>query len=122
MDTVYAYDRNGILMHRLIMNPEKGIQVDHRNHNGLDNTRKNLRLCTSSQNHGNIRNLYKTDKSKSVYKGVDWSMSHSRWRARIANKHIGRFREEIEAAKAYDRAALAMFGEFANLNFPVDKP
>ena len=108
------------LMHRLITGAPKGMDVDHINHNGLDNRRSNLRICTRSENLANLRNLKKTKASMSRFKGVDWHAERNRWRVRIANKHIGRFKDEIEAAKAYDRAAVAMFGEFANTNFPID--
>ena len=104
-------------MHKRITGYE---QTDHRNHNGLDNRRENLRDATNA---GNRRN---TEKQRgdysSQYKGVCWDKSRNKWTVNIQvdrmHKHLGRFTDEIEAAKAYDRAAMKYFGEFALLNFP----
>ncbi len=105
-------------MHRLIMKAEKNQEVDHRNGNGLDNRRRNLRLCTKHQNRFNMR--ITTGSSK--YKGVSWHTKNGKWRARITlnyqNIYIGCFTSEREAAKAYDRKAKQLFGDFAYLNFP----
>jgi len=58
----------------------------------------------------------------SKYKGVHWHKLHKKWAARITFErkqiHLGYFLSEIEAAKAYDRAAIKYHGEFAYLNFP----
>ncbi|KKN75918.1 hypothetical protein LCGC14_0376260 [marine sediment metagenome] len=113
----------GVLMHRVIMNAPKGLQVDHKNHNGLDNQRYNLRLATQSQNNWNRRVL---PKGKSKYKGVFPSCLKSRpWAASIKlnNKStfLGYFFAEKEAGLAYDEKALELFGEFACINFPEDK-
>lgn len=58
--------------------------------------------------------------STSIYKGVSWNKATSKWRAYIQKDgklhHLGLFTDEIEAAKAYNKAATEMFGEFANLN------
>lgn len=109
-----------IRMHRLIMNFPSGKQVDHKNRNGLDNRRENLRVCTHTQNCQNR----KARNGVSIFKGVCYesnSRSKKKWRVRInygkTRIHIGRFLTEEEAAKAYDKAAKKYFGEFANLNF-----
>lgn len=106
-----------ILMHRLILNPEKNMDVDHINHNGWDNTRSNIRVCTKSQNCMN-RNSHKF--SSSVYKGVIWHKRNNKWvaRIRIDGKliHIGSFSTEQEAAIEYNKKAIEMFGEYAKLN------
>lgn len=104
-----------IYMHRFILSASKGEEVDHRNHDGLDNRRSNLRLATKSQNHGNER---KTDlPTTSRFKGVSASLKKG-WRAQIMvnglNRHIGYFVSENDAAAAYAEAARAAFGEFAN--------
>jgi hypothetical protein len=108
-----------IRLHREIMNAPKGLLVDHKNSDTLDNRRANLRLATHSQNQFNKRKT-KT-KASSQYVGVHFDKSRGQWGARIkhGNKSIwlGRFDSEIDAAKAYDEAAKKYHGEFARLNF-----
>lgn len=103
------------LMHNLIMGT-KGI--DHRDNNGLNNQRSNLRLSNQEQNGGNMT---PRQGGSSKYKGVSWRKDRSNWTAYIhaggRKKTLGSFDSEIDAAKAYDRAALTYFGEFAKLNF-----
>ena len=106
-----------IRMHRLLLNPPPGIESDHINGDGLDNRRSNLRLCTRSQNNANRR---KFSLCSSRYKGVSWQKRYRNWRARIwisgKEKQLGLFDDEQKAARAYNRAAIALFGEFARLN------
>ncbi len=112
--------RTKIYMHRFIMSLQKGDrrQIDHINSNGLDNRRRNLRICTSSQNGGNR----KISRGTSRYKGVCYYKDRSNWVAHICKNgkslHIGYFTTEVEAAKAYDVKAVELFGEFAKTNFP----
>lgn len=107
-------------MHRLIMNTPDHLVCDHINHNGIDNRKQNLRNCTKKQNRANSRSLAK---SSSKYKGVCWDKSCKKWCAYIKNNdkrtHLGYFEDEAEAARAHDRAAKKIRGEFAALNFPV---
>lgn len=107
-----------IRMHRVILNAPKGIDVDHRNHNGLNNQRYNIRICTKSQNMANQR--YQEGNS-SEYKGVCWHNRGNKWVAYIGHDgkriHLGSFVDEIDAAKAYDIEAKKLFGEFAYTNF-----
>ena len=115
-------ERNGInkqiLMHRVIMTPPKDLEVDHRNSDGLDNKRQNLRICTHSQNQQNAR---KRSNCTSKHKGVCWHKSYKKWRANIMikgrNIYLGCRESEIECAQLYDKKAIELFGEFANTNF-----
>lgn len=107
--------RSKILMHRLILSPPKGMVVDHIDHNGLNNTRTNLRICTMRQNSHNAR---VRQNSKSGFKGVHFQKSMGKWVAQHAT-NIGSFETAEEAARAYDKFVIENLGEFAYLNFPV---
>jgi hypothetical protein len=122
----YAIRHEGkkrIYMHREIVQAAKGIFVDHMNHNKLDDTRTNLRPCTLGEN---ARNRVKNAGATSRFKGVHYCTSKGRWRAQLWFMHkgvwLGTFTDEIKAARAYDRAAVRHFGEFAHLNFPEEWP
>lgn len=107
-----------IWMHREILNAPKGMMCDHKDHNGLNNCKSNLRLCTSSQNQQN----QKARRTSSAYKGVSRRKNRNRWTAQIcfryARIYLGCFDNQMDAAIAYDRKAAELFGEFACLNFP----
>lgn len=107
--------QRSLLMHRVIMNAPPGVDVDHINHDGLDNRRLNLRLCTRSQNNANMR-----PPRPGQFKGV-WKRRGERYQARIQvtgkDTVLGTFGSAEEAARAYDAAAREGFGEFAYLNF-----
>ena len=106
-------------MHRLIMNAPADLLVDHIDHNGLNNCRSNLRLCTPAQN---ARNSVSRKGSTSRYKGVSWSRERKKWAASIQfNRKIyqlGYFQSHFAAARAYDKKAKELHGQFACLNFP----
>jgi hypothetical protein len=116
--TYYAKRCSAIRMHRVILDAPKDQHVDHRDGNGLNNQRYNLRLCTRAQNAQN-RKLRRD--SKSGFKGVRWVPGRNKWRADIKVKgksiYLGYFTCVVKAAKAYDEAAIKYFGEFAWLNF-----
>jgi hypothetical protein len=131
-------------IHRVVMNnPAKGMDVDHINGDTLNNRKENLRVCTRSQNAQNkevradsstgMKGVYKIKKparKKYVSKKTGEvryheSMSEKRFRAYIGNPekpnrkiHLGAFLTKEEAAIAYDKKAIELFGEFAVLNFP----
>jgi hypothetical protein len=105
-------------IHREIMSAEKDFQVDHINHDTLDNRRVNLRIVTRSQNQ---RNSVVPCNSTSGFKGVCWDKGARKWRAYI-NKdrkrfHLGFFDSKVDAAIAYDEAAKIIDPEHALLNF-----
>ncbi len=112
-----------LTMHRVILNAPKGLVVDHINHNGLDNRKENLRLCTYAQNSQNSRPHNRLNKW-SQYKGVTFDKKRNYFKALIQHNKkkyfLGSFKNEIKAAKAYDKKAREFFGEFAYLNFPND--
>lgn len=107
-----------VLMHRLIMDATKGMTIDHRNGNGLDNRRENLRLCTVGQNNMNRRRLQNSNTSG--HRGVHWDKSRGRWIADISvnNKvvHLGRFEKLEDATLAYKCASIQHYGEFSPMD------
>lgn len=110
--------RNGaIFMHREILNPGISMVIDHIDGNGLNNQRNNLRIATKSQNN---MNKCKKKNCSSKFIGV-CLLKNGLWKSgiQINRKYIniGIFKEEILAAKAYDKKAIELHGKFANLNF-----
>lgn len=116
-DCFYAARKHcTILMHRVILNLGKRKMVDHKNGNGLDNRKTNLRICNYSQNSSN----QKKQKNTSLkFKGIRKERG-SRFSAQIMIKgrfiHIGSFTNQIDAARAYDKAAEKYFGSYAKTN------
>lgn len=106
-----------LYLHRLVMDAPDGVTVDHINGDRLDNRKGNLRFATQQQQMWNSKR--RTDNT-SGFKGV--ARNRARWGAYIridnARRWLGTFDTQIEAAQAYDEAAIQHFGEFARLNFP----
>jgi len=123
----YAARRDGagktIFMHRQIMRAPEGRLVDHMDGNKRHNYRSNLRLCSSGEN---VHNAAKRAGTGSRFKGVYRHAKSGKWCAQIhfggQPTHLGCFADEVEAARAYDRAAVERFGAFARPNFPEDWP
>lgn len=105
--------RKKLYMHRLIVNAEDGFEVDHINGNTLDNRRKNLRQCTTSENQMN-RGAAKSNKSG--FKGVCWHKQNKLWRAEIKingkRNLLGYFKSPEDAHRAYCKAAKEIHSEF----------
>lgn len=110
--------RKIVKMHRFILGvTDKDIEIDHKNHNTLDNRRFNLRPSTRAENQAN-RTSQKNSSSK--YLGVSWDRESLKWQAEIMKDgkkvYLGKFRDEICAAAAYDIKARKLHGKYANLN------
>jgi hypothetical protein len=116
---IYAISgrKTRIYLHREVMRSRFYEKVDHRDGNGLNNQKSNLRIATAAQNAWNAPH----GRGNSKFKGV-FRYRGRKYRAYISanNKqyHLGYFESEIEAAKAHDRKALELHGEFARVNFP----
>jgi hypothetical protein len=112
--------RRTAYLHREILgvnDPE--VKVDHRNGDSLDNRRVNLRKCVCGENNANSRK--RRDGLSSQYKGVCWHTRDRKFQASIRvhgrTRYLGMFRDEVQAAQAYDMAAREHFGQFAQCNF-----
>lgn len=105
-----------VLMHRLILQAPKELQVDHIDGDKQNNQRSNLRLATG---YDNQRNRPKPKANKSGYKGVH-KIGHNKWRAQIRNGtrilSLGSYPSPEAAAIAYDKAAKKIHGAFALTN------
>ena len=124
-NTFYAVRKNkgkNVKIHRVVMGAPDHLVVDHIDHNGLNNCKSNLRLCTTAQNNRNMRSV---KGASSRYKGVGWNKRMKRWRALIQCDQkpyfLGDHENETDAARAYDKKAKELHGEFACLNFPPNQ-
>lgn len=108
--TVYARSK-AFYMHRVILKaPPGNLVVDHINGNGLDNRKKNLRLCTIGENNNNRHS--KNKNNSSGFRGVWWSKHDNAWRATAKRIHLGSFKTKADAAKAVK----AFWKAYAHLN------
>lgn len=109
-----------IYMHRVILNAIDNVKVDHRDNNGLNNQKYNLRLATNSQN--KMNQGLRAD-SRSGFKGVSWNENMTKWQASIRVKGklviLGYFDDLVKAAKIYDFWARDIHGEFVYPNFKL---
>ncbi len=100
-------------LHRFLMNPPEGVQVDHINGNGLDNRRANLRLASCSENN---RNRGTSRNNTSGIKGVRWNKARQKWQACLDAKDLprywGLFDTKEEAAEVIQSVRARLFGEF----------
>ena len=111
-----------VLMHREIMQTPTGMKTDHRNNNGLDNQRHNLRIANSSQNGTNTRPRVNATGYRGVY---NTPKAHKPFIAQIMfnrkQVYLGHHETALAGALAYDEAAKQYHGEFATLNFPEER-
>ena len=112
--TSYVEKKRTLLMHREVMNAQKGSNIDHENRDTLDNRRRNLRFATHGQN---ACNRTKRRGSTGIFKGVSWHNATKKWQARICvdrkQKHLGVYDTPEEAFEIYKKAAVELHGEFA---------
>ena len=108
--------RKCIFLHSQILKPSRGMRVDHRGRNPLNNRRSNLRECTASQNLANRPKPI----GMTGFKGVCWSKKARKWMAKITVNYrgiyLGIYSEPRDAVLAYNAAAIKHFGEFAFVN------
>jgi hypothetical protein len=109
--------RKTVYMHRIILNPPRGMESDHINGDRLDNRRCNLRVCTRQQNQFN---RHPSRGKYSMFKGVFFYKTTGKWMATITmngkREYLGIFSSETDAAMVYNKRAIELFGEFAKLN------
>lgn len=117
-DIIIEGEKKTMKLHRYLTDCPSDKIVDHINHNGLDNRKSNLRICTYGENNQNSRS--KKDNTSSLYKGVYWKKKDNKYVAQIGFEgkkiHLGYFDNDVDGAIAYNKKAEELFGEFACLN------
>jgi hypothetical protein len=108
-----------VQLHRLIVKCPKGFEVDHINHNTLDNTKGNLRIVTKSQNQMNatINSVNKVGMKGVTFRRGKYHVTITKNKKRI---YLGKFENANQAGSVYDIYAKELFGEFAKLNFSLE--
>lgn len=109
-------NEKGERLHRIIAGATPGFEVDHKDGDGLNNRRDNIRSATTAQNQHNQRIA---QHNTSGAKGVTWHRQRGKWQAQIViskkRKYLGCFSTVSDASRAYHAAAVSAFGEWANL-------
>lgn len=118
IQTSIVYKNTSLANH--VMKEFDGL-YDHKDRNPLNNSKENLRPCTRGDN---MCNRQKFSNCISSYKGVRFHKKGNNWEARITKDKktisLGIFDNEVDAAKAYDKKAIEIHGEFALINFPLE--
>jgi len=111
-------DGRSVSLHCFLLGVSGSAIVDHKDGNGLDCRRDNMRTCSHAEN---MQNRRKQINSAAPYKGITLDRRNNVWRAQIQcnhkKMHLGGFATPEEAARAYDNKARELFGEFARTNF-----
>ena len=109
-------DKKATSLHRLLMKPNKDMEVDHINHDKADCRLSNMRVCSNSENQAN-KKLMKNNKSG--FKGVTWHKANKTWVARISyygkRLNLGSFDKIEDAVSVYNKKALDLYGEYARI-------
>ncbi len=113
-------NKKHINLARYILNYNGPLQVDHIDRDITNNKRSNLRLVTAAQQSYN-----RGPSGDQEYKGVRWDKRYKKWKATVRKGedtyNLGSFKNPVKAAKAYDKKAFELFGEYAYLNFPLNQ-
>jgi hypothetical protein len=116
-------NKKPVKMHRLILGLiDPKIKVDHKDRNGLNNCRDNLRIATTTQNAQNRKKatLINGKPTTSKYKGVSWCSTRGKWivYVKVNGKaiYVGQYLCEIDAARSHDKFVEKHHGDFARLN------
>ena len=110
----YGYKKGGlVMMHRQILSAPENMEVDHRNHDRIDNRKENLRVCTRQENMMN-----KGTRNGRKFKGISFHKISGKWSVVFLGKWIGYFDTPEKAAREYDKHAKEHYKDFASLNFP----
>lgn len=119
----YIGNKQGICIHRFILNSPKGYEIDHINHNPLDNRKSNLRICTHQQNQFN-QGLQKNNTSG--VSGVSYYSPRNKYRARIkycqTDIHLGYYKTFMEAVQARNEGIKILFEEYGIYNDVPEAP